>query len=136
MHSCFLYHAIDAGLDMAIVNAGQITIYEQIPKDLKTSIENVLFNKKDDATDKKQFFQHLSREFVDYQNLRRIQPGSRGVRKSKKIFRNIAREIHSDKLPEGCRGGEMKEMMSTILGKCEKIKDCISQPHTCEEGEL
>ena len=51
MHSCFLYHAIDAGLDMAIVNAGQITIYEQIPKDLKTSIENVLFNKKDDATD-------------------------------------------------------------------------------------
>ena len=36
---------------MAIVNAGQITIYEQIPKDLKTSIENVLFNKKDDATD-------------------------------------------------------------------------------------
>ena len=92
--------------------------------------------KKDGATDKKQFFQHLSREFVDYQNLRRIQPGSRGVRKSKKIFRNIAREIHSDKLPEGCRGGEMKEMMSTILGKCEKIKDCISQPHTCEEGEL
>ena len=51
MHSCFLYHAIDAGLDMAIVNAGQITIYEQIPKDLKTCIENVLFNKKDDATD-------------------------------------------------------------------------------------
>ena len=35
MHSCFLYHAINAGLDMAIVNAGQITIYEQIPKDLK-----------------------------------------------------------------------------------------------------
>ena len=35
MHSCFLYHAIKYGLDMAIVNAGQITIYEQIPKDLK-----------------------------------------------------------------------------------------------------
>ena len=35
MHSCFLYHAINAGLDMAIINAGQITIYEQIPKDLK-----------------------------------------------------------------------------------------------------
>ena len=51
MHSCFLYHAINAGLDMAIVNAGQITIYEQIPKDLKKSIEDVLFNKSSLATD-------------------------------------------------------------------------------------
>ena len=51
MHSCFLYHAINAGLDMAIVNAGQITIYEQIPKDLKKSIEDVLFNKNSLATD-------------------------------------------------------------------------------------
>ena len=51
MHSCFLYHAIKAGLDMAIVNAGQITIYEQIPDDLKKSIENVLFNKNENATD-------------------------------------------------------------------------------------
>ena len=41
MHSCFLYHAIKYGLDMAIVNAGQITIYEQIPKDLKDAIEDV-----------------------------------------------------------------------------------------------
>ena len=45
MHSCFLYHAINYGLDMAIVNAGQITIYEQIPTDLKKAIEDVLFNK-------------------------------------------------------------------------------------------
>ncbi len=52
MHSCFLYHAIRAGLDMAIVNAGQITIYEQIPKDLKDSIEDVFFNKDKDATEK------------------------------------------------------------------------------------
>jgi len=52
MHSCFLYHAINAGLDMAIVNAGQITIYEQIPLDLKESIEDVLFNRSDKATDK------------------------------------------------------------------------------------
>ena len=38
MHSCFLFHAIKSGLDMAIVNAGQITIYEQIDKDLKIAI--------------------------------------------------------------------------------------------------
>ena len=52
MHSCFLYHAIKSGLDMAIVNAGQITIYEQIPDDLKNSIEDVLFNKSKNSTDK------------------------------------------------------------------------------------
>ena len=51
MHSCFLYHAIKAGLDMAIVNAGQITIYEQIPVDLKESIEDVLFNRNDNSTE-------------------------------------------------------------------------------------
>lgn len=51
MHSCFLYHAIEAGLDMAIVNAGQINIYEQIDRPLRIAIENVLFNKNDDATD-------------------------------------------------------------------------------------
>ena len=47
-----LYHAIKAGLDMAIVNSGQITIYEQIPLDLRESIEDVLFNRSDDVTDK------------------------------------------------------------------------------------
>ena len=52
MHSCFLYHAIKSGLDMAIVNSGQITIYEQIPKKLKKAIEDVLFNKNLDATEK------------------------------------------------------------------------------------
>ena len=51
MHSCFLYHAIRAGLDMAIVNAGQITIYEQIPKDLKNCIEDVFFNRHENATE-------------------------------------------------------------------------------------
>jgi len=51
MHSCFLYHAIKYGLDMAIVNAGQFTIYEQIPKDLKGAIEDVLFNKSNNATE-------------------------------------------------------------------------------------
>ena len=52
MHSAFLYHAIKAGLDMAIVNAGQITIYEQIPMKLRKAIEDVLFNTHLDATEK------------------------------------------------------------------------------------
>jgi len=52
MHSAFLFHAIKAGLDMGIVNAGALPIYDDIPKDLLTKIENVLFNKTLDATDK------------------------------------------------------------------------------------
>jgi 5-methyltetrahydrofolate--homocysteine methyltransferase len=52
MHSAFLYHAIRAGLDMAIVNAGLITVYEQIPKDLLELVEDVLMNRRPDATDR------------------------------------------------------------------------------------
>ena len=49
MHSVFLYHACQAGMNMGIVNAGQLTIYEDIPKDLRDSIEDVLFNRDDNA---------------------------------------------------------------------------------------
>ncbi len=52
MHSCFLYHAIKAGLDMAIVNAGQLDVYEDIPKELRDAVEDVLLNRRDDATDR------------------------------------------------------------------------------------
>ncbi len=52
MHSVFLYHAIQAGMDMGIVNAGQIVIYEDIPTDLRERIEDVFFNRRPDATDR------------------------------------------------------------------------------------
>ena len=52
MHSAFLYHAIQAGMDMAIVNAGALPVYEDIPKDLLALIENAIFNRGDDATEK------------------------------------------------------------------------------------
>jgi 5-methyltetrahydrofolate--homocysteine methyltransferase len=52
MHSAFLYRAIQAGLDMAIVNAGQLAIYEEIPKDLLNLVEDVLLNRRPDATDR------------------------------------------------------------------------------------
>ena len=52
MHSVFLYHAIPAGLDMAIVNAGQLTIYDDIPKELREHVEDVILNRRDDATDR------------------------------------------------------------------------------------
>ena len=52
MHSAFLYHAIAAGLDMGIVNAGQLAVYEEIPKDLLERVEDVLLNRRPDATER------------------------------------------------------------------------------------
>jgi len=52
MHSAFLYHAIKAGMDMGIVNAGQLEVYENIPKDLLEHVEDVLLNRRDDATER------------------------------------------------------------------------------------
>jgi 5-methyltetrahydrofolate--homocysteine methyltransferase len=52
MHAAFLYHAIQAGLDMGIVNAGQLAVYEEIPKDLLELVEDVLLNRRPDATER------------------------------------------------------------------------------------
>ena len=52
MHSAFLYHAIQAGLDMGIVNAGQLAVYDEVPKDLLALVEDVLLNRRPDATER------------------------------------------------------------------------------------
>ncbi|MBF0619293.1 MAG: methionine synthase [Candidatus Omnitrophica bacterium] len=52
IHSAFLYHAIKAGMDMGIVNAGMISVYDEVPKDLLTLIEDVLLNRAGNATEK------------------------------------------------------------------------------------
>ena len=51
MHSAFLFHAIKAGMDMGIVNAGMLQIYDEIPKNLLELVENVILNRSDDATE-------------------------------------------------------------------------------------
>ena len=52
MHSIFLYHAIRAGMDMGIVNPGQLAVYEEIPEDLRTAAEDVILNRRADATER------------------------------------------------------------------------------------
>jgi 5-methyltetrahydrofolate--homocysteine methyltransferase len=52
MHSAFLYHAIQAGLDMGIVNAGMLEVYQEIPPELLVLVEDVLLNRRDDATER------------------------------------------------------------------------------------
>jgi 5-methyltetrahydrofolate--homocysteine methyltransferase len=52
IHSAFLYHAIKAGMDMGIVNAGQLVVYEDIPRDLLEHVEDIIFNRRPDATER------------------------------------------------------------------------------------
>src|SRR5512132_1865613 len=52
IHSAFLYHAIQAGLDMAIVNAGQLMLYQDIPADLLEHVEDIIFDRRPDATER------------------------------------------------------------------------------------
>jgi 5-methyltetrahydrofolate--homocysteine methyltransferase len=52
MHAVFLYHAVQAGLDMGIVNAGQLGIYEEIPPELRERVEDVILNRRPDATER------------------------------------------------------------------------------------
>ena len=52
IHTVFLFHAVQAGLTMAIVNAGRLPVYEDIPADLRERIEDVLFNRRDDSTER------------------------------------------------------------------------------------
>lgn len=52
IHAVFLYHAIRAGMDMGIVNAGMLQVYEEVPKDLLNFVEDVILNRRDDATER------------------------------------------------------------------------------------
>ena len=52
MHAAFLFHAIRAGLDMGIVNAGQLAVYEEIEPELRERVEDVLLNRREDATER------------------------------------------------------------------------------------
>jgi len=52
MHSVFLYHAVQAGMDMGIVNAGQLMVYDDIPDELREAVEDVILNRRRDATDR------------------------------------------------------------------------------------
>ncbi|MBE9537720.1 MAG: methionine synthase, partial [Proteobacteria bacterium] len=52
IHSVFLYHAIKAGMDMGIVNAGQLAVYDELPEELREAVEDVILNRRDDSTER------------------------------------------------------------------------------------
>lgn len=88
MHSAFLYHAIEAGMDMGIVNAGQLAVYEEIPKDLLERVEDVLLNRREDATER----------LVEFAN-------------------TLSKEVRSEKLKEEWRHGTVEERLKHALIK-------------------
>ena len=116
MHSCFLYHAIKAGMDMAIVNAGQITIYEQIPKDLRSAVEDVFFNKDDDATDR---LIDISSKF------------SKNVEKQK-----ITKKWREDSVEERVKYSLINGINEFIENDTEELRNKLKKPLEIIEGPL
>ena len=116
MHSCFLYHAIKAGMDMAIVNAGQITIYEQIPKDLREAIEDVFFNKDDDATDR---LIDISGKF------------SKNVEKQK-----VTKEWREQSVEERVKYSLINGINEYIENDTEELRNKLNKPLEIIEGPL
>jgi len=82
------------------------------------------------------FFKWLERDYADFGALRKLPKRKSSLRKGRKLYRHIALQIHSDKLPASCRGEKITGMMVAILENAEKIKDCMANPHTCVPGEL
>ena len=116
MHSCFLYHAIKAGMDMAIINAGQITIYEQIPKDLREAIEDVFFNKDDDATDR---LIDISGKF------------SKNVEKQK-----VTKEWREQSVEERVKYSLINGINEYIENDTEELRNKLNKPLEIIEGPL
>ncbi len=100
MHSAFLYHAIQAGLDMGIVNAGMLEVYQEIPPELLERVEDVLFNRRNDSTER----------LVEYAD----------------TIKSKGKEIVRD---EGWRNGTVEERLSHALvkGIIEYLDDDVEE---------
>jgi 5-methyltetrahydrofolate--homocysteine methyltransferase len=120
MHAAFLYHAISAGLDMGIVNAGMLEVYEEIDPELKTLVEDVLLNRRPDATER----------LVDF---------------GEKLKAASAGESAAEKKTEEWRNGTVEERMTHALVKgidtyieadAEEARQKLGRPLAVIEGPL
>jgi 5-methyltetrahydrofolate--homocysteine methyltransferase len=98
MHAAFLYHGIQAGLDMGIVNAGQLGIYDDIPKELLTYVEDVLLNRRDDATDRLVEFAETVKEGKTKEKKVNLEwrKGSIGDRLTHALVKGISEYVEED----------------------------------------
>jgi len=117
MHSVFLYHAIKAGMDMAIVNAGQLEVYDEIPKELRDAVEDVILNRHDQATD----------------NLLELAPKYQGDGKAAKVEDLAWRELPVNKRLEH---GLVKGITDFIIEDTEEARLAAEKPLHVIEGPL
>jgi 5-methyltetrahydrofolate--homocysteine methyltransferase len=120
MHSAFLYHAIQAGMDMGIVNAGMLEVYEEIEPELRCLVEDVLLNRRPDATER----------LVDY---------------GEKVKAAASGEVISEKKEEEWRKGSVEQRLSHALVKgidlfidkdTEEAREKLGRPLAVIEGPL
>jgi len=116
MHSAFLYHAIQAGMDMGIVNAGQLTVYDEIVPKLKNRVEDVLFNRRDDATER----------------LVEIADEYRGVKKSQKKDLSWRENSVEERLSHALVDG----IVDFIVEDTEEVRQKYNRPIEVIEGPL
>ena len=117
MHSVFLYHAIDAGLDMAIVNTGALPVYDDIPEDLRVRVEDVILNRRPDATER------LLEVAEDY-------------RDSGPAVEAIAAEWRSTSVRERVSYALVHGIDEFIIDDVEELRLQIEQPIEVIEGPL
>ncbi len=115
MHAAFLYHAIKAGLDMAIVNAGQLDLYEEIPKDLLERVEDVILARRPDATERLvDFARTVSKEEAAAAQTQQWREGTLEERIRHSLVAGIADHVDAD--------------MAEALGKYPRPLDVIEGP--------
>ncbi|TYP94079.1 methionine synthase (B12-dependent) [Fodinibius salinus] len=117
MHAAFLYHAIQAGLDMAIVNAGQLEVYEEIPQKLRKLVEDVLFNRRDDATER----------LVDY---------AEDIKDEDTETEEKTEEWREDPVEDRIKHALIKGIVDHIVDDVEEARQQYDQPIEVIEGPM
>ncbi len=120
MHSSFLYHAIQAGLDMGIVNAGMLAVYEEIPKDLLERVEDVILNRRPDATERLVAFG---------ESLKKPAGGEAAEAKAEEAWRSLAVE-------ERLKHALVKGLDAFIAEDAEEARQQLGKPLAVIEGPL
>ncbi|MBK8953977.1 MAG: methionine synthase [Saprospiraceae bacterium] len=118
MHTAFLYHAIQAGMDMGIVNAGQMDVYDEIPPELLMRVEDVLFNRRPDATER------LTAYAEQIKN------------KGKKEIQNDVQEWRKEAVEGRLRHALVKGITEYILEDAEEARIKLGSPIRVIEGPL
>ena len=117
MHSSFLYHAIKHGMNMGIVNPAMLEVYDEIPKDLLERVEDVLLDRRDDATER----------LLDF---------AETVKGNKKDEGNAVQEWRSDSLQDRITHSLVKGIDSFIMADVEEARQSVSAPIEVIEGHL